>query len=1404
MRVYHPGTLQKIAVAFLVLVLVSSGWPVAFGVQVASAPLSIQSGAVNGMVRVFLSSLGNPSTLGLTIAGNYSINGDPNLSIGNGESITVGFSSATGAITMTRSGVKTNMGTYFALRRHSAAGVNGIKIAQARVPGNPYPGDLSFQSVKQSNGSYKLYTIAHIYLENYLYGVLPYEMGNGAHIEALKAQAVGARTYTVEKMRTRASGLYDVVDTTNDQVYNGTPSGNANCVTAVDSTKGVVLKNGSSYTGTYYSASNGGQMESAANLWKSSGYEYLMVKDDPFDLANPDASVKRSTISADLTGGVANASLLALLQAKAITALNSAGYNATTANTALHTVKSITPHTPMYPAPSKLYTKMDFVLTASTRNKSGNQVTATVTVTCGIFTELESMLGMSIQSATNELWTVAKSGSNFVMEARRYGHGIGMSQRGAMQMGKMGYTYDQILGFYYNGCKRVRISFTNTILAAGSSQQETTVEDPADFEEEESSCTGVVKLVGSTASLAIRNGKSLSAAMLGVIANNSPVKIYANDGTWCFIGFGAIKGYVPANALTITGTAPVSTDETVSQISGFATVQANGYLNLRASGSSSAPVITTAPTGAILTILSKSGGWARVQFGATVAYASTDFLSFSSTYPGNVTSSGSLTATVFLEDSTASVHLRSAPSTSSGVLAQLPNGTTVSVTRDDGSWSTVVYHGVTGYIVSSCLKFEDGGLGNEPGGDTPGTQDPTVQTATVNDVSAYIRQDAIEASPSLLLVGMGQSVIVLSRGERWSQVRYEGVTGYMLTASLTFQDEGGSHGEGEAAIVNTQSGSLNLRREAMAGSAILTTIPKGTQITVTARGTSWSAVRYNGFVGYVMTSFLQFMDEGTNPQPTDPTGDRTATVATESGSLNLRAQARAGSAILRTIPKGARITVHQMGTEWSNVTYLGTTGYVMTVFLAFDEELEPTPTPLEPTPTPQEPTPTPEPTDPGDVEDPDEPLEPEDPDAETALYAVVSTVSGSLNLRQDILPGSAILAQIPKGTTIRITQKLAAWSQTTYAGRQGYVMNAYLTFVEGQPSVETGSTATVNTSSGSLNLRTEPSTSAGIRLRIPQYATVLVGQRGDTWSYVTYNGKFGYVMSAYLLFSTEPPASQTPAPVTPSPQTPPTATPAPEAQTTAWVSTSGGTLNLRKTASTSAAILAAIPNTTAVTLLQHGDQWCQVNHQGITGYVMTQFLRISQTPSTESNGNTDVNTVAETETVAWVNTLSGSLNLRESMSTSARILTQIPRLATVSVLGVTGTWSQIRYGGYQGYVISSYLTHTDPNAVVAAAAITESGSGASGDSSPDSDGSILDPTLMDVAQETFAWVSPGVDAGPVYLWPQCNQEGEPLAVLPGEVQVRVLQLGQNWCQVIYQDNVGYCLTDSLLIGEAGS
>lgn len=1395
-------------------------------VSVTAASLESNSSAINGMVRVYLSSMGSPTTLNLTIAGSYSVNGDVSQSLSSGSTATVNFDSSTGAITLTYNGVRTNMGRYFALRRHSTSGSNGIKISQAKVSANPYPGDLSFRAVQQSSGSYKLYTVAHIYIENYLYGVLPYEMGNSSNIEALKAQAVAARTYTVRMMQSRTSGYYDVVDTTNDQVYRGTPSGNANCVAAVDATKGIVLKNGSSYTMTYYSASNGGQTESVKNAWGTSGYDYLLVKDDPFDYANPSSTVKSKTVYTNLTSSSNPSGLINLLKSKAISVLNSSGYSANSSNTILQTLKSVTPHTPKFASPSRLYTKMDFAMTAQVGGSTAN-----VTVTCDIFSELESLLSMGIQSSKNELWSVVKGSSSFTLQARRYGHGLGMSQRGAMHMGKLGYTYDQILGFYYNNCKRVRQSFTNTILSAGSSSEQTTIEDAANLPDDTATCKGTVKLVSSGASLAIRTAKSTTASMIGTLGNGAIVQVLVNDGTWCYIQYGSLKGYVPANALSISGT-PSGTEGEISSILGFATVTASDYVNLRQSATTSSTALGTAPNGSVLTVFSTSGGWAHVQYCSTVAYVNMSFISqVSSSYPSSVVSTGSATATVNTEDGTGSVNLRATASTGGTVLGQVPHGAQVTVATDDGSWASVSYNGITGYMMSSYLSYDGESLDNnnnnaDSNGSTDGSQ--ASLTATVSADITYLREQASVDTASRLMLAKGDTVTVTQKGDIWCAATSGEVSGYILTADLSFS--GSAAATVGKAVVTTASGSLNMRAEARAGSQVLIQIPRNMEIDVTQMGSTWCGVRYNGLNGYVMTSFLTFTQggESSGGSSTPSTGEATAMVTTQSGSLNLRAEARSGSTILRTIPQYATVRVHTQASDWCQVTYMETTGYVMTVFLTITNPGDTTPTE-----TPAV-TVTPNPSaSPGTETVTPEPSVTPAPTDDKNLYATVTTASGSLNLRISAMPGSAVLTRIPRGTRLVISQKLAAWSQTTYAGQTGYVMNSYLTFSEGSSSgALTGDVAMVTTVSGSLNMRAAPNAYANVLTTIPQYASVSITQRGDEWCSLTYNGMTGYVMTRFLTFSAA--TTATPAPsvtpsqsVLPSPApgevtaTPsPSPTPAPTAQT-ATVNTASGSLNLRISAQSGAYILTKIPQYATVTVNTRANDWCQVVYNGLTGYVMTQYLSFSSS-STSGAAATATPAAASEGTDAWVLTGSGALNLRVSPSNYADVTMGIPRLARLTVLSQEGAWAYVNYNGNTGYVMNTYLTWQKPDGAdintptptPASTPSPASGSSA-GDPTPSPSPSptpmptvhqlTLDSTLRAVTAQTYAVITPREDQSSLMAWSECLEGSVGISNLPRDSVVEVLQTGDQWCQVRFMEQnqmkTGYCLTIFLNIQE---
>ena len=141
-----------------------------------------------------------------------------------------------------------------------------------------YRGTIVIQHVAM-NASFHVITV--LPLEQYLYGVLPQEMPASWPKEALKAQAIAARSFTLARQKENRQNSYDVP--LGDQAYGGYAAEQAAATQAVDETVGVVLAyNGVCIPGYYYSVS-GGYTESSESVWGTS---------KPYLQAVPDVETK--------------------------------------------------------------------------------------------------------------------------------------------------------------------------------------------------------------------------------------------------------------------------------------------------------------------------------------------------------------------------------------------------------------------------------------------------------------------------------------------------------------------------------------------------------------------------------------------------------------------------------------------------------------------------------------------------------------------------------------------------------------------------------------------------------------------------------------------------------------------------------------------------------------------------------------------------------------------------------------------------------------------------------------------------------------------------------------------------------------------------------------------------------
>ena len=916
----------------------------------ALADSGVVSGTtVSGTVRVYLSSISSLTAVDVSIAGSYSVGGDTSRALSRGQNIRV--SNSGGTLMMTANGQTQTMGSRFKLRRHQTSGENGVRIAQARYPASLYPGDIEFIA---KGGNVQI--VVHVYMEDYMLGVLPYEMDNSFPLEALKAQAVAARTYALKKMSVQAA-TYDVVDTTSDQVYNGTPSGNARCAQAVQETSGIVGTVSGEYMASYYTASNGGQTESVKNAWGSGSYSYLQVKDDPYDLRNGASIAKSVTFYRNGTTSVS--ALTELLRTEAAMLVGAGSVE-------IASINGVTLAEPKYGEPSRVYKK---VLVNLTLSGYGD-----VSVALDYFSQVEGLCSMSINVLKNETLTVTEAVGGYKLTARRFGHGVGMSQRGAQQMANEGFSYDQILEFYYPGLTRTRYTMTRTLLSSmdGTPAAPSTPDEPiADAK------PAVVTLKNPLDSLNLRQRPTTASSILARMPHGTQINLLSREGEWSRVQYGTLTGYVMTSYLIVQED---SVDETPPGVvsRGTATVALSDEsqtLNLRAAPTTNAAVLSRLRHGQTLTVLERYANWTYVQYGTLSGYVMNDYVVYDagdsdSDAPNGdenggedsgENGGGQAAAQVAIVLPSDGLNLRAGANTASGVIMVLPQGTMLTVTGEmrDNGMLPVLLGSVAGYVSSDYVYVTDEALATATPAisatPTPAPTQPPVQAPEQDEreatVRAYgglkLRQQPDTSSATLTTMPYGSVVTVT--GERvngFYAVSYGELSGYASaqylnldadspqeTAEPTAAPEASRPVTGRIGTVTAQSG-LNLRADSSQYANVLATLGYGVQVAVTGeRVSGFDPVRIGTLSGYVSADYIRFdVDAAATPAPTAtpaPSASGYRVVVESDNGLNLRAQPNAGSEVLYVLPYGMVLTV--LGEGENGFLYVqggGYTGYV--------------------------------------------------------------------------------------------------------------------------------------------------------------------------------------------------------------------------------------------------------------------------------------------------------------------------------------------------------------------------------------------------------------------------------------------------------------------------------------------
>ncbi len=332
-----------------------------------------------------------------------------------------------------------------------------------KVDENKYRDYITFLN----NGS-NLLLINHIHIENYLLGVLPREIPANSPVDALRAQAVVARSFTYTSLNKHIEQGFNLCGSTHCQVYGGYEWEHPNTNQAIIDTYGDYISYNGQIANTPYHSNSGGYTESSEKVWGGK-LPYLVGVEDVYSLNSPNSAWTVELTPVELADKLSENGV-DLGDVRDLQVLETSESNR------VEKVRIIGSKGEETISGEKLRSMIGINSLKSTLfsvNKEGASGTKKVYIIDGIgqVPKEVNLSGMHIidgnnrttvnrntsnrargeNRSTNLEGTVSVKPTRFTFEGKGYGHGVGMSQYGAIEMAKLGYNYIEIIEHYYKG-----------------------------------------------------------------------------------------------------------------------------------------------------------------------------------------------------------------------------------------------------------------------------------------------------------------------------------------------------------------------------------------------------------------------------------------------------------------------------------------------------------------------------------------------------------------------------------------------------------------------------------------------------------------------------------------------------------------------------------------------------------------------------------------------------------------------------------------------------------------------------------------------------------------------------------------------------------------------------------------
>ena len=427
-----------------------------------------------------------------------------------------------------------------------------------------------------------------------------------------------------------------------------------------------------------------------------------------------------------------------------------------------------------------------------------------------------------------------------------------------------------------------------------------------------------------------------------------------------------------------------------------------------------------------------------------------------------------------------------------------------------------------------------------------------------------------------------------------------------------------------ASLSGETTANLNVRSTPSTQGKVIKTLPKGTKVSYEAYNKTWHKVYLDNRTYYAAASYIKKLSSGATvvKQATTTTG-----VTTE--NLNVRVSSHRDAKVFTTLKKGTTVQYASHNSSWAKVFLNGKTYYAAKAYIA--------PKLVQASPAKK-----------------------------------VGYTNQKINLHERTLQSSKIVKTVAAKQTVTYSIHNSSWSIVYEGTKTYYTPTRGITAGTLKPeSVKNSGVA-----NRELKLFGERNQSSNVLKVLPKDTIVVSTPYNTSWSIVYLGNDTFYTATAWITPSQQPPTAPKP-PTTPPPV---------ETKQTGYANRDANLFGKTHQASP---VLLTLPTYTAVTYEAHNASWSKVYIGSATYYTPSSWLTKGKAPAAPA---------PMPQGKVYINTPGDVLNVRASASASAAVLGRLTHGTQVEHYGSANGFYKIKYNGRDGFIATAYTQSLKPSA----------------------------------------------------------------------------------------------------------